>query len=118
MSLRDQPQSIRECYAAHVVLHVGCKVPLEDLFVLPALAPDGTGEAIGVAARQGDFEFIVTCGPFGMSLPDFGKLWLEALPLINKASVEEREAAIEGTWARAHAVEIGGAYWLKRNGLR
>lgn len=112
-SLSSQPPSILEAYAAHVVLH-SCGVSLEDIYITPALAPDGSGEALGVMARHGGIEFIVTVGPFGMEKAAFWKLWKEALLVINKTSAVDREKAISGTWVRANAVQIIAAFTMKK----
>lgn len=114
MTLSRLPRSILEVYGAHVVLNVACGVPMEDLYVVPALAADGSGECVGVLARQGAFEFVLTCGPFGMSRSAFKRAWRGAATIIKVASAKDRAAAIDKTWARQHAVQIIAAYQAKR----
>ena len=114
VNVQDYPRAIRETYAAHVVLSVGCGVDMENLFVIPALAPDGSGECIGVMAKIGDFEFVVTCGPYGMSKQEFGWKWTAFIREINAAAPSDREAMQKGTWALDNATRIIAAYVKKR----
>ena len=118
-TLSTLPVLFREALAVHAI-YAAAGIPAEDIYLVPyALTPSGVS-GLGVMAKSGDLDFMVTLTPpfAGMEV-ELRREWAKATAAWNAASGEERARLRDSAAIRDSAVAIFEAmvakgFWIER----